>query len=106
MLPKMMEAAATMSHPDEESTEEDMNETPKMEKVEEMSIPLPPGFAVPENAKNGEMFEVITKAKVKDGRLIFESFDGQSTKPEEGMGDSDEEAETTLRDAVRQERMM
>lgn len=101
-----MEAAAKMAGAEEESSEEAMNETPVMEKAEEISIPLPPGFAVPETAKNGETFEVITKAKVKDGRLIFESFDGQTVKPEEGLGDSDEEAENTLRDAVRQERMM
>lgn len=90
-------------HPDMESPEEDANESPEDESAEEMSIPLPSGFEVPPHARNGETFEVIAKAKVADGRLVFESLDGQGIKPDEE--DSDEVAENKLRQAVRQERM-
>ena len=77
-------------------------ETPGAEAAEAMSIPLPEGFQPPEGTKDGDTFEIITKAKVKDGRLMFESFDGQPTKgASEDSDESDAMAEETLRQAVK-----
>lgn len=67
-----------------------------------MSIVLPEGFQPPQGTKDGDTFEVITKAKIKDGRLVFESFDGQPVGSEsEDPDESDAMAEETLRQAVK-----
>lgn len=67
-----------------------------------MSIPLPEGFQPPQGTKDGDTFEVITKAKIKDGRLVFESFDGQPVgSGSEDPDESDVAAEETLRQAVK-----
>lgn len=96
----------------EEEDEPESAEEMAMEKVtpgaeaaevaSDMSIALPEGFQPPEGTKDGDTFEIITKAKIKDGRLVFESFDGQPTSPEsEDPDESDAMAEETLRQAVR-----
>lgn len=96
----------------EEEDEPESAEEMAMEKVtpgaeaaevaSDMSIALPEGFQPPEGTKDGDTFEIITKAKIKDGRLVFESFDGQPTSPEsEDQDESDAMAEETLRQAVR-----
>ena len=72
----------------------------------DMSIPLPEGFKAPGDAKDGETFEIIAKAKIEDGRIVFESLDGQAPKPKtQTSEESDESAEDELRDAMRKERM-
>lgn len=89
-----------------ESTEEKAMElaTPGAEAAEAMSISLPEGFQPPEGTKDGDTFEVITKAKIMDGRLVFESFDGQPTQSDsENSDESDAAAEMALRDAVKSE---
>ena len=94
----------TMEGDEPESAEEKAMEmeTPGAEAAEAMSIPLPEGFQPPEGTKDGDAFEIITKAKIKDGRLMFESFDGQPTKgASEDSDESDAMAEETLRQAVK-----
>lgn len=89
-----------------ETVEEKVMEkvTPGAEAAEAMSIPLPEGFQPPEGTKDGDTFEIITKAKIKNGRLMFESFDGQATKSEsEDMNESDAAAEEALRQAMKTE---
>ena len=76
----------------------------KMPGDDSMSIPLPEGFKPPEGTKDGDTFEVIAKAKVMDGRLVFESFDGQKTEPdgdEETADESDAAAESALSQAIK-----
>lgn len=96
----------------EEDDEPESAEEMAMEKVtpgaeaaevaSDMSIALPEGFQPPEGTKDGDTFEVITKAKIVDGRLVFESFDGQPTAPESDNSDeSDAKAEDTLRQAMK-----
>lgn len=102
-FPEMMED-------EPESAEEAAMEmvTPGAEAAEvatDMSIMLPEGFQPPEGTKDGDTFEVIAKAKVVDGRMVFESFDGQPTKTDsEESGESDAAAEEALRTAMKTER--
>ena len=105
-FPEMMED-------EPESAEEDAMEmaTPGAEAAEvaevatDMSIMLPEGFQPPEGTKDGDTFEVIANAKVENGRMVFESFDGQPTKTNsEESGESDAVAEEALRQAMKSER--
>lgn len=78
--------------------------SPGAEAAEAMSILLPEGFQPPEGTEDGDTFEVITKAKIMDGRLVFESFDGQPVSTSmEDADESDAAAEMALRDAVKSE---
>lgn len=86
--------------PEVEATEVKVAETAPAS--DGMSIPIPAGFQPPEGTKDGDTFEVIAKAKVMDGRLMFESFDGQQIEAEpETADESDAMAENALRDAMK-----
>ena len=99
-----------MMEDEPESAEEAAMEmvTPEAEAAEvatDMSIMLPEGFQPPEGTKDGDTFEVIAKAMVVDGRMVFESFNGQPTKTDsEESGESDAVAEEALRQAMKSER--
>lgn len=89
---------------DESETKKEVMVEKAMPENSSMSIPLPKGFQPPEGTKDGATFEVIAKAKIQDGRLMFESLDGQTTETEpESMDESDAAAEEALRDAMKSE---
>jgi hypothetical protein len=105
MLPDMEEEETEMEMPEKSGAPKVEVEVEKeVSAAPDMSIPLPEGFPMPPNVRDGETFEVIAKAKVKDGRLMFESFDGQAAAPgEETEADSYEASENALREAMKTE---
>ena len=101
-FPEMADEEETMEGDEPESVEEMAMEkaTPGAEAAEAVADDM--SIMLPEGTKDGDTFEVIAKAKIKDGRLMFESLDGQQTKgASEDADESDAMAEETLRQAVK-----
>ena len=83
------------AYPEAIEVEEETAEAPMSGGVK---IPLPEGFKVPGNKKDGEVFEVITKARKMGNHLMVDAIDGFELTPsaemEEEMAEGEDEAAT------------
>lgn len=62
--------------------------------MKSISIPVPDGLELPDNAQEGASFDLVTTVHVEDGMLVFESIEGVPLS----SNTSEKEAESEMED--------
>lgn len=60
------------------------------------SFPAPQGFALPDTANEGDLFDAVVKVRLQDGQILVDSINGSklSGEPEEEETEEVEETES------------